>query len=163
MAYTIGEVWKRATGSTGILQNQIIVSGPGVTMVDTNTAQTLDGKTLTNTTITTATSTIRVAALAGLGTTIADAAPIVTAAPALILMTGGNNSVGVLLPIAAAGKMFKLKNDQTANAIMKVYPQVNSTINGLTANTSISMAANTCAEFIAYNATAWFSLPLLPS
>ena len=168
MAYTIGEVWKRATGAIGIAQNQIIVSGPGVTMADTNTAQTLTNKTLTaptltNATLTNTTSTTTVASLAGLGSTIADAAPIVTLAPAIIFATGANASVGILLPVAAAGKTYKIKNDQAANAVMKVYPQVNSTINGLSANSSISMAANTCCEFIAMNATGWVTLPLLPS
>jgi hypothetical protein len=49
-----------------------------------------------------------------------------------------------------------VKNDDASNGIMKVYPQVNSSING-TANSALSMAANTMAEFFALNATAWFT------
>lgn len=156
----------RPAGTTD--QNLAAVSGSLVTLCDTNTAQTLTNKTFTaptatNATITTPTMTYSVASLAAAGGNIATAAAIVTAAPALIFATGANAAVGIQLPTAAAGKRFTVKNDQTANAALLVYPQVNSSINGLAANTSISMAANTCADFTAYNATIWFTTPLLPS
>jgi hypothetical protein len=140
-----------ATGSSRTASGGglLTVSGGGVTLVDTNTTQTLTGKTITTPTV-----TYNVATLAGLGSSIADAAPIVTAAPCLILATGGNNAVGVLLPVAAAGMRIVIKNDDVANGIMKVYPQVNSKINS-TANSAISLAANTCCEFLAFNATYW--------
>lgn len=158
--------------------NKVKVSGPGVTLADLNTAQTFTNKTFTgststNATITTPTITnatvngaidyLTVATLAGLGTTIADAAPIVSASGSVIFMTGGNNSVGVILPVAVKGAHYKLKNDQAANGIMKLYPQVNSTINGLSANTAISLAANTFCEVVALNTTNWSTIPLLPS
>lgn len=168
MATTVGDLWKTPTGSTKIALSGAIISGPGVTLADTNTVQTLTNKTLTAPTITNATfsnsiATMTVASLAGLGTNIATAAPIVSSAPALIFATGGNNSVGIQLPVALPGAKYTIKNDQAANGIMKVYPQVNSTINGLSSNTNIAMAANTCCDFIAVNATGWVTLPLLPS
>jgi hypothetical protein len=61
-----------------------------------------------------------------------------------------------MLPVAAAGYRVVIKNDDAANGIMKVYPQTNSTING-TANSAFSMAANTQAEYLALNATAWYT------
>lgn len=130
-----------------ISKNKVFVSGPLVTVVDTNTSQTLTNKTIGS-------ALYNVATLAGLGGNIATAAPIVTSAPALILATGGNNSVGIQLPVAVAGMRFVIKNDDAANGIMKVYPQVNTKINS-TANTAFDMAANTCAEFLAFNATYW--------
>lgn len=141
----------------------VTVSGSGVTLADTNTAQTLTNKTLTAPVIANATVSVPVVTLAGTGGNIATANAITTAAPAIIFATGGNNAVGIQLPVAIAGSKYTIKNDQAANGIMKVYPQVNSTINGLSANTSISMAANTCCDFLAINTTGWVTLPLLPS
>lgn len=152
-----------------VSKNALFVPGSALeTLVTANATQTLTNKTLTaptisNATLTNTTSTMTVASLAGLGANIATAAPIVSAAPALIFATGGNNSVGVLLPVASTGMKYTIKNDQAANGIMKVYAQINSTINGLSANTAISMAANTCCDFLAVNTTGWVTLPLLPS
>jgi len=56
-----------------------------------------------------------------------------------------------------------VKNDDTANAVLKVYPNTSDTINALSANAALSMAAKTAAVFVAYDATAWFTVPLLPS
>lgn len=151
-----------------INQNTVTVSGAGVTLVDTNTSQTLDSKTFTNATITSPTVTnstyyVRTSTRAGTGTTIADANTITEASGTLILLTGGNNSVGIKMPVAVAGATYFLKNDQAANGIMKLYPQVNSTINGLSSNTAISLAANTACQIIAYNTTNWMTFSLLPS
>jgi hypothetical protein len=102
----------------------------------------------------TANTVVDVQSLAGLGTNAATAAAITVKSGGIVLATGGNNSVGVILPVAAVGMRITVKNDDAANGIMKVYPQVNSSING-TANSAISMAANTMADFFAVTATAW--------
>lgn len=146
-----------------VSKNCLFVPGSSLeTLVTANAAQTLTNKTLTaptvaNATMTNTTSYMNVATLAGLGGNIATAAPIVTAVPCFVYATGANAAVGVQLPVAAAGSRVTIKNSDAANAALLVYPQVNSTINGLSANTSLSMAANTQAEFIALNATAWFT------
>jgi hypothetical protein len=151
------------SGNSGRLaKGSVRVSGDGVTLADTNTAQTLTNKTFTapvstNAVVNTPTMYFTVATIAGAGTAITDANTITSVSPAIILMTGGNNSVGVKLPVAVAGAHYILKNDDAANGIMKVYPQVNSTINS-TANTAMSMAANTMAEFYALNATTWLTV-----
>jgi hypothetical protein len=145
----------------GLPQNVVTVSGTGVTLADTNTAQTMTNKTFTapvivNATVTTSNSTIDVQTLAGAGTNAATAGAITVKSPGFVFATGGNNSVGIILPVAFAGARITVKNDDAANGIMKVYPQVNSSING-TANSALSMAANTQAEFFALNGTAWFT------
>lgn len=165
MASTI-QIQDQPDGS--ISRNFVKVSGAGVTLADTNTAQTFTNKTFTTPTLTTpvisnATATVTVATLAGLGSTIADAAPIVSSAPAVIFATGGNNSVGIQLPVAVKGSRYTVVNDTAANGILKIYPQVNSVINGLSANSSFNIAANTVCDLIAMNTTGWRSLPLLPS
>jgi hypothetical protein len=150
-------------------KNAMFVPGGALTtVVDTNSTQTMTGKTLSNATISGAgtafTNTpVNVATLAALGGNIATAAPIVTAFPAFIHVTGANGNVGVQLPATVAGMQYEIENDTGANAVLKVYPAVNSTINALSSNTSISMAANSSAIFTAINATAWMTSPKVPS
>lgn len=170
------KVHDAATGSQK-LNDHMVVPAAGLTLVTTTSTQTLTGKTLTSPTIEGATSsngTFNLAtttnttfggkyeAVAGTGTTIADAAAI-NAASSCVLATGGNNAVGVKLPVAAAGKLIFLKNRDSDNGIMLVYPQVNSSINAIAANGSLSVAAKAAAVFMGTSATNWVTIPLLPS
>lgn len=79
---------------------------------------------------------------------------------------GANAAAGVILPTATAGVQISLKNDDTANAVLKVYPSGNATINALSGAAAISMAAKTSAVFACYTSGdtgKWFTIPLLPS
>jgi predicted RecA/RadA family phage recombinase len=89
---------------------------------------------------------------------ITAAGPIVTA-----LVTGADATKGAKLPTAVAGMIVCLKNDDAANAILKVYPATGAAVNAIAANGAISMAAKTSAVFFATSATQWFTIPLLPS
>lgn len=150
------------TGSSRRAKDCVLVPTDAATLLDTAGSQTITGtKTFsagalvaTNAVLTTPTTTISTQTLAGAGTGIADAAAITCASPGVVLATGGNNSVGIILPVASAGMRYIVKNDDAANGIMKVYPQVNSKINS-TANSALSMAANTMCEFVAINSTYW--------
>jgi hypothetical protein len=124
---------------------------------------TTDTQTLTNKTFTTPAVTESVQTLAAAGNSISDGGAITVTSPGLVFVTGADATKGVQLPVAAAGKRIFVKNDTAANAVLKVYPQVNSTINVLSANTAISMAANTSAMFYGYNATSWITIPTVPS
>lgn len=164
------KLFDAANGSQKLLSGGAgaTVSGAGVTLVDTNTAQTMTNKTFTapsmaNATITTPTMTISTATFAAIGNAIGNANAITTTYPALIFVTAADGTKGVQLPVAVAGARYIIQNDAAANAVLKVYPQVNSTINAIAANGAISMAANSTAEFIGYNATAWFTNPKVPS
>lgn len=140
-----------------ISKNMVKVSGPLVTLADTNTAQTLTNKTLTSPTITGATTTncaVNVGTLAAAGSNFATANTIATNYPGYVFVTGADGTKGIALPVAVAGMQYTIKNQDSDNAILKVYPQVNSSING-TANSAISMAANTMATFFATNTTDW--------
>ncbi len=151
-------------------QNQAVIPAAAGTLVDTSSTQTLTNKTLTSPTIATPTITTPTvsgligtyAACTAVGSSIADAAVLNTNV-VTTLVTGGNNAVGVQLPVSSAGKLLFLKNSDASNGILKVYPQVNSTINALSANTSLDMAAKTSAVFFGTNATNWVTIPLLPS
>lgn len=150
-------------------KNCLFIPGSALeTLVTANATQTLTNKTLTsptitNATVSTPTSTISTATLAAAGGNIATAQAVVTTYPALIFATGADGSKGIILPTAVAGARYIIQNDAAANAVLKVYAQVNSTVNALAANSAISMAANSTAEFIAYNTTAWFTNPKIPS
>lgn len=100
------------------------------------------------------------ATVAADGSAQGDAAAIATG---ITWVTAADGTKGVKLPAAAAGLLCIVKNDDAANAILKVYPNSSDTINALGANNSISMAAKTACVFACYDATAWFTVPLLPS
>lgn len=145
-----------------------VKSCPSGTIVGTSDTQTLTNKTITggtatNTTLVTPTVTESVQTLAAAGNSISDGGAISVTSPGLVFVTGADATKGVQLPVAAAGKRIFVKNDTAANAVLKVYPQVNSTINVLSANTAISMAANSSAMFYGYNATNWITIPTVPS
>ena len=77
------------------------------------------------------------------------------------LVSAADATKGVKLPAAAAGKRLTIKNG--ANAVLKVYPGTDDAINALQANASLDMAAYAACELIAYDATTWYTNPLLPS
>lgn len=79
------------------------------------------------------------------------------------LVTAADDTKGVVLPSAVAGMQCIVKSS-VANKILKVYPNTSDAINALSANAAISLASGpTIAHFIAYDATTWYTLPLLPS
>ena len=79
------------------------------------------------------------------------------------LVTGADGAKGVKLPTAVAGQIIIIKNNTSAQNLL-VYPGTSDKINGGTATTgTLTMAGLTAAMFIAYDATDWYSLPLLPS
>jgi len=100
------------------------------------------------------------ATVAAAGSSQSDAAAI---AEGFTLVTAADATKGVKLPAAAAGKVCVVKNSDAANAVLKVYPDTSDAINALSANAALSMAAKTSALFVAYDATTWYTVPLLPS
>ena len=110
------------------------------------------------TTVTVSSTWGSTATVAALGSAIGNAVNITAG---FSLVSGGNNAVGVILPVAVAGKSIAVKN--TGAGGLFVYPQVNSAINALGANNSINMATLTAATFVATSATQWYTVPLVPS
>lgn len=102
--------------------------------------------------------------VAAAGSAQGDAVGITVAAPVNVVhVTGADATKGAILPTAVAGMIVMVKNQDAANAILKVYPATGAAINALAANGAISMAAKTSAVFMAISATQWFTIPLLPS
>lgn len=100
------------------------------------------------------------ATVAATGSDQSGAAAIATG---ITLVSAADATKGVKLPAAAAGLICIVKNRDSENAILKVYPNTSDVINALSADAAISMAAKTSAIFVAYDATTWYTIPLLPS
>lgn len=100
------------------------------------------------------------ATVAATGSTQTDAAQI---AGGFTLVTAADATKGVKLPAAAAGRVVIIKNGDAANAILKVWPSSGDGINAVAVDSSYSMAAKTSAMFVAYDATTWYTIPLVAS
>lgn len=100
---------------------------------------------------------IPTATVAAAGTVQGDAAAIVEG---FTLVTGSTNA-GVKLPAAVAGMQVIIKNNVGGN--MKVWPNTSDAINAGSADAAYTMATLTSAMFVAYDATTWYTLPLVAS
>jgi hypothetical protein len=133
---------------------------------------TIDGAVITNPTITGASITgavtastlnIAVAKPAAAGTNQATGTAL---GAGFSWVTGADATKGVALPTGVAGLVVIVKNDDTANAVLKVYSANDgnsAAINAVASGTAYSMAAKTSCMFVAYSATQWFSIPLVAS
>lgn len=101
---------------------------------------------------------IPTATVAATGSTQSDAALI---AEGFTLVTAADATKGVLLPTARAGAVCIVKNNVAA--ILKIWPSTGDAVNALSANAAFSIAASTSVILVAYDATTWYSVPLLPS
>ena len=126
---------------------------------------TIAGATITNATISSGTAAVsslslNVAKPAAAGSTRADATALTAS---FSWVTAADATKGVVLPAPTAGRVIAIKNDDAANAILKVYAPGSAQINGVAGSTAFSMAAKTACFFVAYDATDWFSIPLVAS
>ena len=98
--------------------------------------------------------------------TVAAAGTVQGDAGALIegfnLVSAADGTKGVRLPLAVAGMQVIVKCN--ANAVLKVWPGVGDAINAIAGDAAMSLASGlTAARFTAYDATTWYTDPLLPS
>lgn len=99
--------------------------------------------------------------VAATGSTQGDAAALV---PGFNLVTGADATKGVILPTPVDGMEVTVKNRDSDNAILKVYPSTGLAINALAANGAISMAAKSSATFRYLASTSiWYTTPTVPS
>lgn len=101
---------------------------------------------------------IPVAAVTAAGSAQGDAAQLYEGFNAV---TGADATKGVILPTAAVGMQVSIKN--ITAAILKIYPATGGTINALSANGALSIAASTTTILTATSTTQWYSHPLLAS
>lgn len=136
-----------------------LVSGTTITGA-TISNSTITGGTLSSPTLTGASLSVDVAKPAAAGSTRADATAMTAS---FNWVTAADATKGVVLPAPTAGRLLVVKNDDTANAILKVYAPGSAKINGVAGTTAFSMAAKTACWFVAYDTTDWFSVPLVAS
>ena len=98
------------------------------------------------------------ATVAATGTVQADAALIATG---FTLVSGADDTKGVKLPAAAAGLVCIIKVGTGAD--LKVWPNTSDAINAIAADSAMTVVDDVCFALIAYDATTWYTLPLLPS
>ena len=101
---------------------------------------------------------IPAATVAAAGDAQGNAAAITTG---FTVVTAADGTKGVKLPTAVAGLMVIVKNN--ANNTLKLYPNSDDAINAIAANTELVMGAYTSCILVAYDATHWYTIPLLPS
>lgn len=138
----------------------VAFSDPELVAGTTITGATISSSTIASGTLTNASLSVDVAKPAAAGSTRADAT---TLTASFSWVTGADATKGVVLPAPTAGRLVVLKNDDTANAVLKVYAPGSAKINGVAGSTAFSMAAKTACWFVAYDATDWFSVPLVAS
>ena len=147
----------------------VAFSDPELVAGTTITGATISGGTIAGATLTTATVSgtgafttlaVDVAKPAAAGSTRADATAMTAS---FNWVTAADATKGVIIPAPTAGRVIIVKNDDAANAILKVYAPGSAKINGVAGSTAFSMAAKTACLFVAYDTTDWFSVPLVAS
>jgi len=147
----------------------VAFSDPELVAGTTITGATISGGTIASATLTGATVSgtgsfttlaVDVAKPAAAGSSRSDATAMTAS---FNWVTAANGTKGVILPAPTAGRIIAVKNDDTANAILKVYAPGSAQINSVAGSTAFAMAAKTACLFIAYDTTDWFSVPLVAS
>jgi|688.fasta_scaffold1210135_1 hypothetical protein len=143
----------------------VAFADPELVSGTTITGAAISGGTISGADITGATAAVTslnfdVAKPAAAGSTRADATAMTAS---FNWVTAADATKGVILPAPTAGRVIAVKNDDTANAALKVYAPGSAKINGVAGTTAFSMAAKTACFFVAYDATDWFSIPLVAS
>ena len=136
----------------------VAYSDPELVSGTTITGATISGGTIDSASVTSL--NFNVAKPAAAGSTRADATALTAS---FSWVTAADATKGVVLPAPTAGRVIAIKNDDTANAVLKVYAPGSAKINGVAGSTAFSMAAKTACFFVAYDTTDWFSIPLAAS
>lgn len=158
-----------ATAGTATNSKALVLSNTGV--IGTIPSLTATNANATTAIVTTATITnatlgrmqVTATAVNAAGSAIGNAANL---SYGVNIVAGADNTTGVILPVAVANAVVEVL--QTVNAKqLAIYPQVNSTIAGLSASAAFNTGvANTAAtagttqnvyfKFVATNATQWY-------
>lgn len=136
----------------------VAFADPELVSGTTITGATISGGTIDSASVTSL--NLNVAKPAAAGSTRADATALTAS---FSWVTAADATKGVVLPAPTAGRVIAIKNDDTANAVLKVYAPGSAQINGVAGSTAFSMAAKTACFFVAYDTTDWFSIPLVAS
>ena len=98
-------------------------------------------------------SVLKTETVAAAGSVIGNATAL-SASCGLSIVTGADDTKGVILPVAQVGLVHEVYSSQATNGL-KIYPQVNSTLNGGSANSAIVIEGLSLARFVGTSATNW--------
>jgi hypothetical protein len=136
------------------------VTVSGAVTAATVTATTITGNLVGNVTgSVTGMFTIPSATVAAAGSSQSNAAAVATG---FTLVSASDDTKGVKLPAAAAGLVCIIKNNVSAKTL-KIYPNTDDAVNAVAANSSFDIAGLTSCVLVAYDATTWYSVPLVAS
>ncbi len=107
----------------------------------------------------TGTPIIASATVAAAGSTQANANAVTTG---FTLVSAADDTKGVRLPAAAAGLLCIIKNNVSAKTL-KIWPATSDAVNALSPDSSFDIAGLTSCLLVAYDATTWYSVPLVAS
>ena len=145
-----------ATIDNSVIGGSVPAAGSFTTITGASLATT---GALSGTTVTASAGFIMPSAtVAAAGTNQATAAAIATG---FTLVSGADATKGILLPAAAAGRTCVIKNN--AAAVLKVWPASGDAVNAIAADSNYVLASLTSTLLVAYDATTWYSVPLLAS
>ncbi len=92
-----------------------------------------------------------VGGIAAAGSVIANATAI---ANTVSVVSGADDAKGVVLPASVAGKVYLVYSSQATNGL-KLYPPVNSAINGGSVNAAVVIEGKSLAICVCTNSTNW--------
>jgi len=101
---------------------------------------------------------VRTATVAAAGTTAANAGQLIEG---FNLVTGPDDTKGVVLPPAAAGAQVIIKVGDGAD--LKVWPATGDAINAIAVDSAMTVVDDVCFVLTALDSTTWYTTPLLPS
>jgi hypothetical protein len=101
---------------------------------------------------------VRTATVAAAGTVAADAGQLIEG---FNLVTGPDDTKGVVLPPAAAGAQVIIKVGDGAD--LKIWPATGDAINAIAVDSAMTVVDDVCLILTALNSTTWYTTPLLPS
>jgi predicted RecA/RadA family phage recombinase len=104
-------------------------------------------------------TTVPTSTLAAAGTTAANGGALPSSG--FVLVTAADATKGVTLPSAVAGMRLEIKN--SAAAVLKVWPATGDAVNAGAVDAVFSCPASTSFTIVAYDATTWYTIPLVPS
>lgn len=103
-------------------------------------------------------SRVRTATVAAAGTNASNAGQLIEG---FNLVTGPDDTKGVVLPPAAAGAQVIIKVGDGAD--LKVWPATGDAINAIAVDSAMTVVDDVCFVLTALDSTTWYTTPLLPS
>lgn len=135
------------------------VTVTGASSLQAVTATSITATSITNSGPTTGAIRLPVASVAAAGTNQGTAAAL---SEGINVVTGADDTKGVVLPTAVAGMVVIVKNTVSGKTL-KLYPASGAAVNAVAANGSYDLGSVLSTLLVASSTTQWYSVPLVAS